>query len=518
MSDRQSLGAISAQLVQAGLEGGNPFRFRIVTESMRPSLRPGDDVIVQQVAWQQLRTGDVVLCDSGRMLVAHRLLGIRSNAGELLLVTKGDANWRADAPYELRAYRGKVVRVERAGARATDLDSPRARLVARVRAGFSLGQAMLMQMYRKLKSRLGVALLLAALLLVCVTSALAAVTISSFSATGGNNQIKLNWSTATELKNFGFNVERSTDQSHWTKIGNVSSQSPCVQSLETLNYSYTDSNLLAGTKYYYRLQLVGSPCGDPDQYYPQTVNATTSGAAPGGTPTPTNIPTATSKAGAPTATRTNTPIPPTATRTNTPVPPTATRTNTPVPPTATATNTPEVPSATPTNSPLPTATPSLTPAPVTSTPAATATATSPAAPSPVPTALPAYPLPAIVSPTPVVPAATAEPATPTTGAPSGDATTVPAAPTEVALVVPTSAPANTGASGAQGTTPEGPVDANPPGAPAQNTPQAGSPLNLVVPLGAAALGFTLLAVAGILLWRQRRLSAPKAPKPPTDET
>src|SRR5439155_7199851 len=175
MSDRQSLGAISAQLVQAGLEGGNPFRFRIVTESMRPSLRPGDDVIVQQVAWQQLRTGDVVLCDSGRMLVAHRLLGIRSNAGELLLVTKGDANWRADAPYELRAYRGKVVRVERAGARATDLDSPRARLVARVRAGSSLGQAMLMQMYRKLKSRLGVALLLAALLLVCVTGALAAV-------------------------------------------------------------------------------------------------------------------------------------------------------------------------------------------------------------------------------------------------------------------------------------------------------------------------------------------------------
>ncbi|TMC54523.1 MAG: hypothetical protein E6J26_08470 [Chloroflexi bacterium] len=136
----------------------------------------------------------------------------------------------------------------------------------------------------------------------------------------------------------------------------------------------------------------------------------------------------------------------------------------------------------------------------------------------MPTALPAYPLPAIVSPTPVVPAPTDVPATPTSGAPSTDATTVPAAPTEVALVVPTSAPANTGETGSQGTTPEGPVDANPPGAPAQNTPQASTTSNFFVPLAAAALGFTLLAVAGILLWRQRRISAPKVPQPPTDET
>src|SRR5438045_3104220 len=159
MSDAQRVSAISSQLVRAGLEGGNPFRFRIVTESMRPSLRAGDDVIVQAVAWQQLRIGDVVLCDSGRMLVAHRLLAVRSPAGQPLLVTKGDANWRLDAPYELRAYRGRVVRVERAGVRAVDLDSKRARLAARMRAGFSLGQAMLMQLYRRLKSRLGVALL-----------------------------------------------------------------------------------------------------------------------------------------------------------------------------------------------------------------------------------------------------------------------------------------------------------------------------------------------------------------------
>ena len=51
---------------------------------------------------------------------------------------------------------------------------------------------------------------------------------------------------------------------------------------------------------------------------------------------------------APTATKTNTPVPPTPTKTNTPAAPTATSTNTPVPATATSTNTAVPPTATPT--------------------------------------------------------------------------------------------------------------------------------------------------------------------------
>ena len=112
--------------------------------------------------------------------------------------------------------------------------------------------------------------------------------------------------------------------------------------------------------------------------------------AGGGTPTPTNTPTAT-PTNTPTATPTNTP---TATPTNTP---TATPTNTP---TATPTNTP---TATPTNTPTatptstPTATPTNTPtATPTSTPTATPTATPTNTPTATPTATPA------VTPTPAI--------------------------------------------------------------------------------------------------------------------
>jgi glucuronoarabinoxylan endo-1,4-beta-xylanase len=110
---------------------------------------------------------------------------------------------------------------------------------------------------------------------------------------------------------------------------------------------------------------------------------------------------------APTATKTNTPVPPTPTKTNTPVPPTATKTNTPVPPTATVTvtstktNTPVPPTAThtavpptstatsvpPTSSPTVTATFTLTPVPPTATVTAT-TANTPVPPTATNTLVP----------------------------------------------------------------------------------------------------------------------------------
>ena len=53
------------------------------------------------------------------------------------------------------------------------------------------------------------------------------VELTSFTATGLNNEIELAWATATEINNYGFDIERSTinnDQStinNWTKVGFV---------------------------------------------------------------------------------------------------------------------------------------------------------------------------------------------------------------------------------------------------------------------------------------------------------
>lgn len=58
-----------------------------------------------------------------------------------------------------------------------------------------------------------------------------------FSGEHIDNKIRLNWSTLTEINNNGFDIERSFDNSLFTKIGFVKG---AVNSLSTKNYQYTD--------------------------------------------------------------------------------------------------------------------------------------------------------------------------------------------------------------------------------------------------------------------------------------
>ena len=102
------------------------------------------------------------------------------------------------------------------------------------------------------------------------------VTIAWFDAQAGTSQIKLVWTSAAERKNWGFNVERSIDQKNWQHLGDtpsMKSQSPCIQNVMGASYEFVDSSVIAGTKYFYRLQLYGQPCGDPNVYHEQIVSA-----------------------------------------------------------------------------------------------------------------------------------------------------------------------------------------------------------------------------------------------------
>ncbi|MBK7499014.1 MAG: T9SS type A sorting domain-containing protein [Ignavibacteriales bacterium] len=82
------------------------------------------------------------------------------------------------------------------------------------------------------------------------------VELTSFSATIIGSTIKLSWNTATEINNFGFDVERTSTSptQEWTKIGFVeghgTSNSPKY-------YSFEDNNLTA-RKYIYRLKQIDS--------------------------------------------------------------------------------------------------------------------------------------------------------------------------------------------------------------------------------------------------------------------
>ena len=78
------------------------------------------------------------------------------------------------------------------------------------------------------------------------------VELVSFSATPVNDAVKLEWTTATETNNYGFNVERRNASGNFTTVGFVKGNG---NSTSSRAYSFTDENLQAGT-YAYRLKQV----------------------------------------------------------------------------------------------------------------------------------------------------------------------------------------------------------------------------------------------------------------------
>jgi hypothetical protein len=68
-----------------------------------------------------------------------------------------------------------------------------------------------------------------------------------------NNSVVLRWETATEVNNFGFEIERKSETIEWTKIGfvqgNGNSNSP-------KSYRFIDDNIVASNKFSYRLKQI----------------------------------------------------------------------------------------------------------------------------------------------------------------------------------------------------------------------------------------------------------------------
>lgn len=86
------------------------------------------------------------------------------------------------------------------------------------------------------------------------------------------DRIVLNWSTAEELNNRGFQVERSVDGVNWTAIGFVPSD---TRSQDIRRYTYTDERLTPA-RYYYRVKQIDF---DNNYRYSIVVSATLGSAA-----------------------------------------------------------------------------------------------------------------------------------------------------------------------------------------------------------------------------------------------
>ena len=80
------------------------------------------------------------------------------------------------------------------------------------------------------------------------------VELNSFTGTIDGNKVTLNWETATEINNLGFDIERTTSvkNNNWKKIGFVEGNGT---STEPHTYFFSDKNLSSGT-YNYRLKQI----------------------------------------------------------------------------------------------------------------------------------------------------------------------------------------------------------------------------------------------------------------------
>jgi hypothetical protein len=80
------------------------------------------------------------------------------------------------------------------------------------------------------------------------------VELLSFSASIVANVVTLNWSTATELNNHGFEIERSSDRINWINIGFREGHGTTS---EPQHYSYSDElSDIVSSKLYYRLKQI----------------------------------------------------------------------------------------------------------------------------------------------------------------------------------------------------------------------------------------------------------------------
>ena len=72
-----------------------------------------------------------------------------------------------------------------------------------------------------------------------------------FSCSEAGKNVQLNWATASELNNQGFEIERSTDAQSFTNIGWVAGRGTTS---EQQNYAFVDNDVATNTQYYYRLK------------------------------------------------------------------------------------------------------------------------------------------------------------------------------------------------------------------------------------------------------------------------
>ena len=111
-----------AELAADILSKGDILRFRAHGGSMHPFIRDGDIIEVKPTEASAIRLGDVIFYRSSRgRLLAHRVIKVGAQHGQVALVTKGDSASSSDQLARPKQVLGRVVVIRR-GERTIRLD------------------------------------------------------------------------------------------------------------------------------------------------------------------------------------------------------------------------------------------------------------------------------------------------------------------------------------------------------------------------------------------------------------
>jgi hypothetical protein len=138
----------------------------------------------------------------------------------------------------------------------------------------------------------------------------AGVILASFTVTCDEGQVLVEWETASEVEVIGFKLWRNTSETgDYTQLNDLIPATAFGSPIGA-SYSYTDTNVINGTTYYYKLDVIaidGSTIESTDPVWctPGVQPTATATGMPSPTPTRTPTPTATPSTG-PTPTPTST--------------------------------------------------------------------------------------------------------------------------------------------------------------------------------------------------------------------
>ena len=107
MSDLEP--SLIVDLLHQSMDDGKSPSLVVVSDSMAPLIRSGDQVQIAPITHEALVAGDVVVVSGSQELLTHRFWGLLAAENELKLITKGDRPQHFDRPRNIDTLVGLVI-------------------------------------------------------------------------------------------------------------------------------------------------------------------------------------------------------------------------------------------------------------------------------------------------------------------------------------------------------------------------------------------------------------------------